>query len=265
MPTGDRQAVRPAGGGRRDPAMLGLYREHYAEFTVSTSRAAGQAARLAARLHGDQLQLHRAGLVNPAPRRGAHRKKRPRRPMPACCCTRTPAARLVDGVPPLYLVVTPTTPPPKSIRHSSSRRRAPRRDSAAWPRWWRRRACSALHTDRGSHYFHRRPPAARCRGRSRRRSAGRLRSSASSTSPPTRRRRAAAPSGSSAPCRTGCRRSYGWPGSPISRPPTAGCLGLLAEHNARFAVPAEQDGPLSSPTGPAPGAISSASRKSASS
>ena len=81
----DRRLGKPSS--RRAPAdeivrMLGLYQEHYAEFTVK-------------HFH-DQLKkrhnyslgytltkrcLHRAGLVVPAPRRSAHRKKRPRRPL----------------------------------------------------------------------------------------------------------------------------------------------------------------------------------------
>jgi transposase len=81
----DRRLGKPSS--RRAPAeeivrMLGLYQAHYADFTVK-------------HFH-DQLKqrhnytlgytltkrcLHRAGLVVPAPRRSAHRKKRPRRPM----------------------------------------------------------------------------------------------------------------------------------------------------------------------------------------
>ena len=62
--------------------MLGLYREHYAGFTVKHFHE-----QLVKR-HGyrlgytvTKLHLHRAGLVRPAPKRSAHRKKRPRRPM----------------------------------------------------------------------------------------------------------------------------------------------------------------------------------------
>ena len=62
--------------------MLGLYREHYAEFTVKhfheqlVKRHAYRLGYTVTKLH-----LHRSGLVKPAPRRSAHRKKRPRRPM----------------------------------------------------------------------------------------------------------------------------------------------------------------------------------------
>ena len=62
--------------------MLGLYREHYVNFTVKHFHE-----QLVKRHHYrlgytvTKLHLHRSGLVKPAPRRSAHRKKRPRRPM----------------------------------------------------------------------------------------------------------------------------------------------------------------------------------------
>ena len=62
--------------------MLGLYRAHYREFTVKHFHE-----QLVKR-HGYKLgytvtkvHLHRSGLVQPATKRSAHRKKRPRRPM----------------------------------------------------------------------------------------------------------------------------------------------------------------------------------------
>lgn len=62
--------------------MLGLYQGHYSEFTVKHFHE-----QLVKR-HGYKLgytvtkvHLHRAGLVRPATKRSAHRKKRPRRPM----------------------------------------------------------------------------------------------------------------------------------------------------------------------------------------
>ena len=62
--------------------MLGLYEERYSGFTVKHFHE-----QLAQR-HGyklgytvTRLSLHSAGLVKPAPRRSAHRKKRPRRPL----------------------------------------------------------------------------------------------------------------------------------------------------------------------------------------
>jgi transposase len=62
--------------------MLGLYQERYSGFTVKHFHEQLQ------KRHNyklgytvTRLALHEAGLVRPAPRRSAHRKKRPRRPM----------------------------------------------------------------------------------------------------------------------------------------------------------------------------------------
>jgi transposase len=63
--------------------MLGLYREVYADFTVKHFHE-----QLVKRHHYKlgytvtRVSLQAAGLVRPAPRRSAHRKKRPRRPLP---------------------------------------------------------------------------------------------------------------------------------------------------------------------------------------
>lgn len=63
--------------------MLGLYRERYADFTVKHFHEQMR------KRHGyklgytvTRLSLQRAGLVSKAPRRSAHRKKRPRRALP---------------------------------------------------------------------------------------------------------------------------------------------------------------------------------------
>lgn len=81
----DRRIGKPSP--KRAPAaeiatMLGLYREHYEGFTVKHFHE------LAQKRHGyrlgytvTRLALQGAGLVRPAPRRGAHRRRRPRRPM----------------------------------------------------------------------------------------------------------------------------------------------------------------------------------------
>lgn len=62
--------------------MLGLYRTHYAEFTVKHFHE--QLLKRHNYTLGytvTKLWLHRSGLVRPAAKRSAHRKKRPRRPM----------------------------------------------------------------------------------------------------------------------------------------------------------------------------------------
>jgi transposase len=62
--------------------MLGLFRDKYADFTVKhfheqlTKRHGYSLGYTATKVH-----LHRAGLVRPAPKRSAHRKKRARRPL----------------------------------------------------------------------------------------------------------------------------------------------------------------------------------------
>src|ERR1700738_4687434 len=73
--------------GRRAPVaeierMLGLYLAHYGDFPVKHIH------QQLVKRHGYKLgytvtkvHLHRAGLVRPATKRSAHRKKRPRRPM----------------------------------------------------------------------------------------------------------------------------------------------------------------------------------------
>ena len=63
--------------------MLGLYREEYADFTVKhfhEQLVKRHDYRLGYTV--TRLALHAAGLVRPAARRSAHRKKRPRRPLP---------------------------------------------------------------------------------------------------------------------------------------------------------------------------------------
>jgi hypothetical protein len=78
----DRQAVKPAGAAAEILRMLGLYEERYAAFTVKHFHE-----QLQKRHHYKlgytvtRLALQGAGLVRPAPRRSAHRKKRPRRRM----------------------------------------------------------------------------------------------------------------------------------------------------------------------------------------
>jgi transposase len=77
--------------------MLELYRGSYAEFTVKHFHEQLR------KRHGyklgytvTKLHLQQAGLVRPAPKRSAHRKKRPRRPMTGMMlrCIRTPRGTL---------------------------------------------------------------------------------------------------------------------------------------------------------------------------
>jgi len=81
----DRRIGKPSSrraGAEEILRMLGLYEERYAGFTVKHFHEQLK------KRHGyklgytvTRLALHGAGLVKPAPKRSAHRKKRPRRPM----------------------------------------------------------------------------------------------------------------------------------------------------------------------------------------
>jgi transposase len=156
----DRRIGKPSG--RRAAAdeilrMLGLYRERYAEFTVKhfheqlVKRHDWRLGYTVTKLH-----LHRSGLVKPAPRRGAHRKKRPRRPMAGMLLHQDASRHAwLDGAPPLDLVVTldDATSEVYSAflveeEGTASSFRGLAEVVAA------KGLFCALYTDRGSHYFH---------------------------------------------------------------------------------------------------------------
>ena len=136
--------------------MLGLYRQHYADFTVKHFHE--QLVKRHDYKLGytvTKLQLHRAGLLKPAPRRGAHRKKRPRRPLAGMLLHQDASRHAwLDGAPPLDRVVTLDA---TSQIHSAflveeegtaSSFRGLAEVVAA------KGLFCALYTDRGSHYFH---------------------------------------------------------------------------------------------------------------
>jgi len=137
--------------------MLDLWRDHYADFTVKHFHE-----QLVKR-HGyklgytvTKLHLHRSGLVRPAPRRSAHRKKRPRRPM-AGMLLHQDASRhdWLDGAPPLDLVVTldDATSEIYSAFLVAEEATASSFRGLAEVVAVHGLFC-ALYTDRGSHYFH---------------------------------------------------------------------------------------------------------------
>jgi hypothetical protein len=88
--------------------MLGLYQEHYQEFTIKHCHE-----KLVER-HGyklgyttTRLYLQKTGAVQPAPRRGAHRRKRPRRPMRGMMLHQDASKHAwLAGQPALDLVIT---------------------------------------------------------------------------------------------------------------------------------------------------------------
>jgi transposase len=98
---------------RRAPAeelerMLGLYRDKYADFTVKHFHE--QLVKRHNYLLGytvTKLALHAAGLVRPAPKRSAHRKKRPRRPLRGMLLHQDGSRHAwLEGQPALDLIVT---------------------------------------------------------------------------------------------------------------------------------------------------------------
>ena len=222
-----------------------LFRERYAGFTVKHFHEHLR------RSHGftwgytwTKTFLQSRGLVAKAPRRGAHRRKRPRRPMVGMMLHQDGSRHAwLSGLAPLDLVITldDATGAIYSAILVAEEGTASTFAGLAETIAAHGLPC-ALYTDRGSHYSTRPKRAARWRATCPPRSGGRWRNSASSISRRIRRRRAAAASVRSGPCRTGCRRNWGWPGS---RDDIAAANRFLREtylpaHNARFAVaPAE--------------------------
>jgi hypothetical protein len=138
--------------------MLGLYREEYADFTVTHFHEQLR------KRHGyklgytvTRLALHAAGLVRPAPRRSAHRKKRPRRALPGMMLHQDASrfawlpgdrrqwdlvATLDDATSELYsLFLVAEEGTASSLR-------------ALAEVIEKKGLFCALYTDRGSHYFH---------------------------------------------------------------------------------------------------------------
>jgi len=152
--------------GRRSPRrapeaeierMLGLFRDKYSDFTVKHFHE-----QLGKR-HGyklgytvTKLHLHRAGLVRPAVKRSAHRKKRPRRPLVGMLLHQDGSRHAwLEGQPPLDLIVTmdDATSEVYSLflveeEGTSSTFRALREVVEGHGLF------CALYTDRGSHYFY---------------------------------------------------------------------------------------------------------------
>jgi transposase len=137
--------------------MLGLYRDKYADFTVKHFHE-----QLVKR-HGYQLgytvtklTLHAAGLVKPARKRSAHRKKRARRPLPGMMLHQDGSRHVwIEGLAAMDLIVTldDATSAVYSMflveeEGTASTLRALREVIEAHGLF-----CS-LYTDRGSHYFH---------------------------------------------------------------------------------------------------------------
>ena len=193
--------------GRRSPKraseaelkrMLGLFRDKYADFTVKHSHEQLQ------KQHGymlgytmTKLALHTAGLVRKAPKRSAHRKKRPRRPLRGMLLHQDGSRHVwVEGLPALDLIVTMDD----ATSEVYSMLLVEEEGTASTFRALRevigeRGLFCALYTDRGSHYFYTPKAGEKVSRRNKPRQGGLCRNSGSSISRPIRRRRAGAPSG----------------------------------------------------------------------
>jgi transposase len=155
----DRRLGRPSP--RRAPQeelerMLGLYRDKYADFTVKHFHE-----QLVKR-HGyvlgytvTKLALHAAGLVRPAPKRSAHRKKRPRRPLRGMLLHQDGSRHAwLEGQPALDLIVTMDDATSEVLslflvaEEGTASTFAGLREVVA-----EHGLFCALYTDRGSHYF----------------------------------------------------------------------------------------------------------------
>ena len=107
----DRRLGRPSPKRARQEEierMLGLYGDKYSDFTVQhfheqlVKRHDYKLGYTVTKVH-----LHRAGLVRPAVKRSAHRKKRPRRPMVGMLLHQDGSRHAwLEGRPPLDLIVT---------------------------------------------------------------------------------------------------------------------------------------------------------------
>lgn len=152
--------------GRRSPRrapeeelerMLGLFRDKYADFTVKHFHEQLQ------KRHGyvlgytvTKLALHAAGLVRKAPKRSAHRKKRPRRPLRGMLLHQDGSRHIwIDGLPAMDLIVTmdDATSEIYSMLLVAEEGTASSFQALREVIGEHGLFC-ALYTDRGSHYFH---------------------------------------------------------------------------------------------------------------
>jgi transposase len=137
--------------------MLGLYRDKYADFTVKhfheqlTKRHNYKLGYTVTK-----LCLRRAGLVKAAPKRSAHRKKRPRRPMRGMMLHQDGSRHVwLESLPAMDLIVTmdDATSEIYSMILVAEEGTASTFEALREVIGERGLFC-ALYTDRGSHYFH---------------------------------------------------------------------------------------------------------------
>src|SRR3546814_832013 len=157
----DRRLGKPSGRRAAEAEiarMLGLYREHYADHTVKHFHE-----QLVKR-HGYKLgytvtkvHLQRAGLVVPAARRSAHRKKRPRRPLEGMLVHQDGSRfAWLPGDPRQYDLIVTLDDATSAIYSAFLVEEEGTASSFRGLREvvTRHGLFCALYTDRGSHYFH---------------------------------------------------------------------------------------------------------------
>lgn len=136
--------------------MLGLYRDKYADFTVKhfhEQLVKRHNYRLGYTV--TKLALHAAGVVRPAPKRSAHRKKRPRRPLRGMLLHQDGSRHAwLEGQPALDLIATMDDATSEVL----SLFLVAEEGTASTFRGLREVVSEhglfcALYTDRGSHYF----------------------------------------------------------------------------------------------------------------
>jgi transposase len=136
--------------------MLGLYRDKYSDFTVKHFHE--QLVRRHSYVLGytvTKLALHAAGLVRPAAKRSAHRKKRPRRPLRGMLLHQDGSRHAwLEGQPALDLIVTMDDATSEVL----SLFLVEEEGTASTLQGLREVVAEhglfcALYTDRGSHYF----------------------------------------------------------------------------------------------------------------
>jgi transposase len=137
--------------------MLGLFRDKYADFTVKHFHEQLQ------KRHGyvlgytvTKLALHAAGLVRKAPKRSAHRKKRPRRPLQGMLLHQDGSRHVwIEGLPAMDLIVTMDDATSESYSMILVEEEGTASTFQALGEVIAERGLfCALYTDRGSHYFY---------------------------------------------------------------------------------------------------------------
>src|ERR1700712_2276823 len=241
--------------GRRSPRrapeeelqrMLGLFRDKYADFTVKHFHEQLQ------KRHGymlgytvTKLALHAAGLVRKAPKRSAHRKKRPRRPLRGSLLHQDGSRHVwIEGLPAMDLIVTmdDATSEVYSMLLVEEEGTASTFRALGEVIGEHGLFC-ALYSDRGSHYFHTRKAGAKV-SKTQQTQVGRALSQLgiehiAAYSPEARGRseRMFATLQGRLP------KDLRLAGIPTGEAANAWLKAhYLAEHNARFAIKAEQDG-----------------------